>query len=1454
MENENPAAAPQTQLRAGSELLPPLRRFIWRFFWLCLSLIVAPPIFLLSLFALIQIEPIQEQIIALTQTLLQEKGVILKLNGLHGIVPINFSLESLTLADKDGEWLEIHGAHFNWRPRELFSGKILIQKIGLRSLFLKRLPDRKNKSERTESELDFPRSFPTIIIEKIAFPSIILAKNFFEEEINFSINGIVTADKIDGVQANFQLQRLDQKNTHLRLTAHFDPRRFLDLNLNAIEGGGLIKRISKLPLTGAVDLRFQGHGPINQWPGELSLNLPGVLELTTSIKTSLEKNPQIHLAGVVLPKGTWLKPKLSKLLGKNPSFLIDIQPTKHRLTLRQLQFTTPAARLTAHGELNLKDKQIPVLDVALEINDLNKIQEKLFGTTRLKITATGELARPNLNATLTGQEIAMGKIRVNQIITHVRANFLAPIKSAFPGINLVFDGEMNGLTALNKVNWQGTLKVPKKDYLEIANFELTTGNARASLNGTVNPQTKIGDFTLNATIPDLAPWHNLTRRQLYGGISLHSQISGGPNAINTQIKIDSQGLQGLPSLVEKLIGSKLQLQATARIQEQRNIILDDLNFTGRALNFNSQGNIPINEGTLGLRTSLTLPKLELLAKDASGIVNAELNLKGELPNLRAEVIIHGQKINYAQRNFRSLEANINAISLLDNPHGDFSLQLGIPAQMLELRANLERYKSQLTVKNISLTAPATAISGFFNLDLDNLMLNGNLNGRVADLGAIYPWTSVPNLQGATEFKLALTNSQQKQKMAFHANGKKLGSNLGRIESFTADLESTDLKNCAGIDARITTTGLRRGEQYLDSVEITAMGNIQQLDSNMKITAPDLYLALGVQFGLTPTARRIELNTLNGKWHKKSLRLIMPAKFVSDIKGIRISPVELNFGGAAFIAEGTLNQQSITANVTLDPIPLRLLADLGIADLTGTGKAILQLSGAARAPSMQLDIEAHDVQMINQTINSLPPTQIVAHANLNNGELATEINVNGITEIPARLRFSMPLNVSIMPFSFGLPRRVPITGNIDGTVNIAHLNKFFALDEHVIAGKMRSEITLGGTLDVPEMGGNLIIENGRYENAQIGTILRDINLNLQFAGQKLTLTSLSATDGKKGRIQGVGTALLDLINKNIQIDTRLDLDKMIVMRSDMASAILNGYLTLTGNSQNANASGKLTVIKSELNIPERVTPNVPKLSVREIPDRAVKKIAPPSNKESSYPVNVDIFVEIPAQTFVRGRGLDSEWRGNLAINGLATAPRITGQLYIQRGIFDFLDRRFKIQEGILDFHGGYPPIPNLALKTEATGRDITAILSLTGAATQPKLTLESQPPFPQDEVLARLLFDRESKEISGLQAIKLATALRTLTGGNGTLGIDLLSKTRTTLGLDKLDMENTSDAENSLKAGKYLRGNVYLEVESGLATGSSAVRVEKEISRKLSVETSVDHNSNSAFGINWKIDY
>jgi translocation and assembly module TamB len=158
-----------------------------------------------------------------------------------------------------------------------------------------------------------------------------------------------------------------------------------------------------------------------------------------------------------------------------------------------------------------------------------------------------------------------------------------------------------------------------------------------------------------------------------------------------------------------------------------------------------------------------------------------------------------------------------------------------------------------------------------------------------------------------------------------------------------------------------------------------------------------------------------------------------------------------------------------------------------------------------------------------------------------------------------------------------------------------------------------------------------------------------------------------------------------------------------------------------------------------------------------------------------------------------------------------------------------------------------PDPTLDFAAETTAAGVTAKLGVTGFASAPKIALGSTPELPQDEVLARLLFGVSVKELSPLQIVQIAQAVRTLSGSGGG-GPNPLLKAQKGLGLDRLSVSG-GDAKSgpSVEAGRYVSERVYVGARQSTA-GATQARVQVDLTRRLKVETSVGSGGSTLQGV------
>jgi translocation and assembly module TamB len=482
---------------------------------------------------------------------------------------------------------------------------------------------------------------------------------------------------------------------------------------------------------------------------------------------------------------------------------------------------------------------------------------------------------------------------------------------------------------------------------------------------------------------------------------------------------------------------------------------------------------------------------------------------------------------------------------------------------------------------------------------------------------------------------------------------------------------------------------------------------------------------------------------------------------------------------------------------------------------------------------------------------MPPIDVTVRASLEDGRLTSGLVADGLTDEPIRASVAHPLTLRLQPFVLDIEEDGALDGDIDLAIQLARIADILALDEQILTGTLSADLTLAGTIRAPEVEGPISLQDGVYENSLSGTALRGLTMRANASRERLTVEQLAGRVGNGGTIKAEGWVGLEA-DFPLSVSVRLD-DAELVSRDD-AEATLAGDISIEGDLSDALIKGDLLVMRAELSIPEGGGPDLPDIDIEEVGGNIINKPKEEQKEqqEQAFDPKLDISIDLPNQVYVRGRGLESEWQGKLDIEGTASQPLITGNLGVKTGYFDFIDKRFVIERGDIDFNASSPPNPILALAAAATDADFKAIIRLDGPADDPKLTLESEPVLTEDEILARLRFNRELSEIGAVEAAKLALAVNRLRGGGG---FDAFAEIRNVLQIDTLDVVGGEEAGDSrVKAGKYLSDEVYLEVEQGTAGDSGRARVEVEILPNVSLEADTGEDSNGGVGLKWRFDY
>ncbi len=686
---------------------------------------------------------------------------------------------------------------------------------------------------------------------------------------------------------------------------------------------------------------------------------------------------------------------------------------------------------------------------------------------------------------------------------------------------------------------------------------------------------------------------------------------------------------------------------------------------------------------------------------------------------------------------------------------------------------------------------------------------------------------------------------------------------GPVFEGTARLDAPDLAPLSALAGqplagalRLDATGTRRdGAQHLEARlaaprllaggvearDLAASVNGTLADAEFRASGRALEIEAETRGRLTTQAdgaRRIDLAVFRATTGGETIRLAAPGRITQRPDGaIEIGALSLVAArGATLRAEGAWGPERADIRLGLAIPDLATLAPLAPGvEPAGRVTAEARLTGRVTAPELTATLRGQGLRAA--ATRGLPAGELTADIRRDAAGLST-------------LRATLGLGPQTRLTATGrLNAQGGIEGALDGPIDIGGLaGPLLAAGADRVAGRATVALRASGTLAAPVLSGEARLSNGSWRNAVLGVAFTDLGGTIRAEGTRLRL-DLSGRTAGQGRIALAGS--VDPLADGIPVDLSLRADAAQPVASDLVRATLDAAITVTGAvGTGLTIAGPIRVARMDIRIPDQLPGSVRSLGPVTEVGRVPGRPAPPprrtrqSAEEPSAPITLALRIEAPRNIFVRGRGVDAEFGGSLQIGGRADAPDIGGDITLRRGEISVLARRLTLSRGRLDFQGGV--IPELDLEASSQAGSTTVRATVTGPANAPQIGFNSSPELPQDEILARLLFDRPVSDLSPFEGAQLAQAILGATGAAGGGATGVLDRLRRTFALDRLAVggggENASrttsaDDRNgpTLEAGRYIADGVYVGVRQGTDSGSSRVGVRVDLTPRIRVE-------------------
>lgn len=587
---------------------------------------------------------------------------------------------------------------------------------------------------------------------------------------------------------------------------------------------------------------------------------------------------------------------------------------------------------------------------------------------------------------------------------------------------------------------------------------------------------------------------------------------------------------------------------------------------------------------------------------------------------------------------------------------------------------------------------------------------------------------------------------------------------------------------------------------------------------------------------------------SGTLERRPISLDAPAVLVREGGGWRLSPTELSFAGGKASLSGLIGGPQPELTGSLSSMPLSILDT--VAPRLGLGGrasgTFFYVEEANGTPSGRIDVKVRGLTRAGLALASKPIDLAVIASFGGSRAGARLVAASGGQTIG---RGQIQLNGLGGAAALGSQiANANLAGQLRFNGDAGTLWRLTGISTFDLSGNVAIGADMSGTLSNPLIRGSVRTASARVESAAAGMVLTGVAANGQFNGSRLVLNSFSATAGKGGRLTGSGT--ISFASGAPGIDLSVQAESATLIARDDLGATVTGPLRIQSEGNGGLISGDVRVDRSSYVLGQSaVATSVPRLRVREINSGADVQVA----AVPAQPWLLDIKANVPGRMMVTGLGLDSEWRGDLAVTGSILSPAILGAAEVVRGGYEFAGRRFELERGVIRFRGGSPPDPILDIVAQGDTQGLSATIRVGGTGQKPEITFASVPALPQEELLSRLLFGTSITNLSAPEALQLVAAVASMRGGAGLNPINAL---RQAVGLDRLRIlpaDTTTGQRTSIAAGKYISRRAFVEIITDGA-GYSATRAEFQVTRWLSILSTVSSVGRQSAAVRISRDY
>ena len=510
--------------------------------------------------------------------------------------------------------------------------------------------------------------------------------------------------------------------------------------------------------------------------------------------------------------------------------------------------------------------------------------------------------------------------------------------------------------------------------------------------------------------------------------------------------------------------------------------------------------------------------------------------------------------------------------------------------------------------------------------------------------------------------------------------------------FDAQGAGFDLARIRPLQSRASVTGMLAFEAH-------GSGTVQspQLMANLHLTKVNIANAI--------------TGTVEAELHTQGRMLLVNADS-------NMSNALLKIQGQTELGGDYETQAQLTlSNFNVDPL-LRSLNVQGLTAQSSIG-ATVNVSGPLREPK-KMNGDATMQQFAVSLAGVALRSDGAVHATLVNGRV--HLDPLHIVGEDTNLRAQGSVGV--------LTERHDLNLQAGGSVNMRLVQTFDS--DLTASGHVDFNVNAGGTVDNPNLTGNVRFTNVSMALADFPNGLSQVNGTLEFDQDRLDVKTLTAVSG--GGTLTLGGFLT--YQQGLFGDLTATASGVRIRYPRGISSMADAKLRLQGTQKSMLLSGNVTITRFVVGSD---------LDLAAFGSTAGGVTLPPNPDAPSNHVRLDVHIVSAPQLDFQNSYAKLAGEVDLRVRGTVAQPTVLGHVSITEGSATFAGTKYELQHGDIYFSNPVRINPVIDLSATARVEDYDITIGLTGTASKPVPTFRSEPPLSEQDIFSLLAVGRTQEE-------------------------------------------------------------------------------------------------------------